>query len=260
VGKAEGRYAAVVFDTNVVIAALIRERGFNRYVVSLAPILYPSFYPIDLKREIREHAERVVKKAGRSEYELQLALQAMLRHAKLIPEEKVKKYLSEAERFVKDPEDAAYIAAALYLRSEEGFKQVILVTWNKRDFDFWQLVGRWVRVLDPREFYTNYLRPFLSPAPIQCLLCKVDSLNKAIKATLLHIGERQYLVVDAKPPDRIEIETPCYIVLIEWDNREKAYCISPQRLDIRECTEKIQQPMTAKRLQEIESARRICKP
>jgi len=115
-------------------------------------------------------------------------------------------------------------------------------------------------VLDPREFYTNYLRPLLSPALVQCLLCRVDSLDKAIEATLLYIGERQYLVVNAKPPERIEIETPCYTVLIEWDNREKGYCISPQLLAIRECIEKIRQPMTEERLREIESAEQICKP
>jgi len=136
VDKAEGRYAAVVLDANVVIAALIREQGFNRYVVSLAPILYPSFYPIDLKSEILRHAEKVVRKAGISEHEIQLALQAILGRAKPIPKEKVARYLSEAQKFVKDPKDAAYVATALHLRSEEGFKQVILVTWNKRDFDF----------------------------------------------------------------------------------------------------------------------------
>jgi len=51
VDKAERRYAAVVLDANVVIAALIREQGFNRYIVSLAPILYSFFYPIALTSE-----------------------------------------------------------------------------------------------------------------------------------------------------------------------------------------------------------------
>jgi len=120
-------------------------------------------------------------------------------------------------------------------------------------------VKHWVRVLDPKEFYTNYLRPLLSPAPVQCLLCRIDSLEKAIEATLLYIGEHQYLVVNAKPPDRIEIETPCYMALIEWDNREKGYRISPQPLAIRECIEKSRE-MTEERLREIESAEQICKP
>jgi len=157
VGEAERLYAAVVLDANVVIAALIREQGFNRYIVSLAPIIYPFFYPTALRSEILEHAGEIAQRAGRSEREIRLALQAMLERVKPLPDEKVARYLSGAQEFVKDPDDAVYVATALHLRSEEGFKQAILVSWNKRDFDFWQLVERWVRVLDPREFYTNYL-------------------------------------------------------------------------------------------------------
>ncbi|MEB3780942.1 MAG: hypothetical protein GSR85_12065 [Desulfurococcales archaeon] len=56
--KDERRYAAVVLDANVVIAALIREQGFNRYIVSLTPSIYPSYYPEALRSEILEHDGR----------------------------------------------------------------------------------------------------------------------------------------------------------------------------------------------------------
>jgi len=115
---------------------------------------------------------------------IRLALQAMLEHVKPLPDEKVAKYLSEAQEFVKDPDDALYVATAHLLRSEEGFKQAILVLWNKRDFDLWRLVERWVRVLDPGEFYTNYLRSLFSPVQVQCLLCNTASLEKVIEAAL----------------------------------------------------------------------------
>ena len=151
-GEDERRYAAVVFGANVVIAALIREQGFNRYIVSLAPSIYPSYYPEALRSEILEHAGEIARRAVRSEYEIRLALQAILERVEPLPDEKVARYLPEAQGFVKDPEDAVYVATALYLRYEEGFKQAILVTWNKRDYDFWPLMKRWARVLDPREF------------------------------------------------------------------------------------------------------------
>ena len=143
--------------------------------------------------------------------------------------------------------------------TRRGFKQAILVTWNKRDYDFWPLIKRWVRVLDPREFYTNYLRPPLSLTQIQCLICRVASLERAIEAAFLYIGEHQYFVINVEPPNKIKIETPCHIILIEWSDREEGYCILPQLLAIRECIEKAQQPMTEKRLQEIEQARQTCK-
>lgn len=259
-GEAERLYAAVVLDANVVIAALLREQGFNRYIVSLAPVIYPFFYPTALRSEILEHAGEIAQRAGRSEREIRLALQAMLKRVKPLPDEKVARYLSEAQEFVKDPDDAIYVATALHLRSEEGFKQAILVSWNKRDFDFWRLVKRWVRVLDPRELYTNYLRPLLSPFQVQCLLCSATSLEKVIEAALLYIGERQYLVVNKELPNKIEIETTCYMILVEWDERYEGYCVSPQLLAIRECIEKTQQPMSEERLQEVELARQLCKP
>lgn len=52
--KDERRYAAVVLDANVVIAVLIREQGFNRYIVSLAPSIYPTYYSEALRSEILE--------------------------------------------------------------------------------------------------------------------------------------------------------------------------------------------------------------
>ncbi len=141
-GKDERRYAAVVLDANVVIAALIREQGFNRYMVSLAPSIYPSYYPEALKSEILKHAEEIARRAGKSEYEIRLALQAVLRRVKPLPDEKVARYLSEAQGLVRDPDDTVYVATALYLHYKEGFKQAILVTWNKRDYDFWPLMKR----------------------------------------------------------------------------------------------------------------------
>jgi len=121
-GKAERRYAAVVLDANVVIAALIREQGLNRYIVSLAPIIYSFFYPAALRSEILKRTGEIARKAGRSEYEICLALKTILKRVKPLPNEKVARYLSEAQGFVKDPDDAVYIASALHLRYEEGFK------------------------------------------------------------------------------------------------------------------------------------------
>ena len=121
-GQDERRYAAVVLDANVVIAALILEQGFNRYIVSLTPSIYPSYYPKALKSEILEHAEEIARRAGRSEYEIRLALQAVLEHVKPLPDERMARYLSETQGLVRDPDDTVYVATALYLRYEEGFK------------------------------------------------------------------------------------------------------------------------------------------
>jgi len=69
-----------------------------------------------------------------------------------------------------------------------------------------------------------------------------------------------YLVVNEEPPNKIEIETPCHMILVEWDERYEGYCVSPQLLAIRECVVKAQQPMEEERLREVELARQLCKP
>ena len=58
----EGRKLAVVFDANVVIASLIKESGLNRYIVTLTPIIYPSYYPEILRREVLEHISVIAQK------------------------------------------------------------------------------------------------------------------------------------------------------------------------------------------------------
>jgi len=44
-GAEERGKLAVVLDANAVIASLMRESGLNRFVVTLTPIIYPSYYP-----------------------------------------------------------------------------------------------------------------------------------------------------------------------------------------------------------------------
>ena len=119
-GKDEKRYAAVILDANVVIAALIREQGFNRYMVSLAPSIYSSYYPEALKNEILGHVGEIARRAGRSEYEIRLAPQTVLERVEPLPDEKVARYLPETQGLVRDLDDTVYVATALYLRYEDG--------------------------------------------------------------------------------------------------------------------------------------------
>jgi len=50
------------------------------------------------------------------------------------------------------------------------------------------------------------------------------------------------LVVNKEPSNKIEIETPCHMILVEWNDRYEGYCLLPQ-LAIRERIEKAQLPM-----------------
>ncbi|HDI02399.1 MAG TPA: hypothetical protein ENF93_02005, partial [Ignisphaera sp.] len=173
-GEAKGeKRLAVVFDANVVIGSLIKDGGLNRYVVTLTPVFYPSYYPDVLQREVFEHLYDIARRAGKPENEISMALENVLASIYEVSSGELLPFVEEALSYVSDEKDVLYVAVALYLR--RSFRQVAIVTWNKRDFHFWQLVKQWIRVLTPREFYNNYLRPVLSPRPAPpCLACAVD--------------------------------------------------------------------------------------
>ena len=253
----EGRKLAVVFDANVVIASLIKEGGLNRYIVTLTPIIYPSYYPEILRREVLEHISVIAQKARRPENEISMALESILERLREVESKELFQFIEESIRYVKDEEDSLYVATALYLK--RSFKQVAIITWNKRDFKFWQLMRHWIRVLTPREFYVNYLRlvprPQLAP---QCLACAVDRLDLAIKAALLYLNESDYIIMERLSNGSIELETYCHRVLIKYEREH--YAIRPQILRIKECIEIYEKPMTEERIRNIMEAYEICKP
>ncbi|ASJ17263.1 hypothetical protein A3L04_09385 [Thermococcus chitonophagus] len=53
---------AVVVDSNVVFATIIREGGLNRYVVTIIPAIIPFYYPKGLREEIIRHSGEISKK------------------------------------------------------------------------------------------------------------------------------------------------------------------------------------------------------
>jgi len=250
----EKRKLAVVFDANVVIASLIRDGGLNRYIVTLAPIFYPSYYPDILREEVLEHIPDIARRARRPENEISIALINVLEHIREIKSRELLPFIEESLRYVNDEKDSLYVAAALYLK--KSFKQVVIATWNKRDFRFWELMKRWIRVLTPREFYNNYLRPIRGPQPAPCLTCAVNQLDVAIRAMLLYLDESDYVVIGHLSNGGMELETYCHRVLIK--RGEKQFTICPQMLDIKECREVYGKTMTERRIRNIMRAYEIC--
>ena len=253
----ERRRLAVVFDANVIIASLVKESGLNRFIVTLTPIIYPSYYPEILRKEVLEHIQVIAQRAGRPENEVSIALESMLEYLREVKSGELSQFIEVSIRYVEDEVDSLYVATALYLK--RSFKQVAIITWNKRDFKFWQLVRHWIRVLTPREFYVNYLRPVLKPqlAP-PCLVCAVDRVDVAIKAALLYLNEPDYVIMEHLSNGSMELETYCHRVLIKYE--EEHFVICPQTLNIKECIEVYEKPMTEERIRNIMKAYEICKP
>ncbi len=70
---------AVVVDTNVIFAALVRESGLNRYVVTVFPLFLPFYYPSVMREEIERHIGEIAKKCGCEEPSVRAAFEDVLR-------------------------------------------------------------------------------------------------------------------------------------------------------------------------------------
>ena len=85
-----------------------------------------------------EHIPVIAQRAGRPENEISMALESVLERLREVKSKELFQFIEESIRYVKDEEDSLYVATALYLK--RSFKQVVIITWNKRDFKFWQLM------------------------------------------------------------------------------------------------------------------------
>ncbi len=112
----EEESVAIVFDANVIIASLIRDSGLNRYIVVLTPVLYPSYYPEILRREVLEHIPSIAQRAGRPENEILMALTGVLERISEVKVGDLLPFIGESTRYVNDEKDSLYVATALYLR------------------------------------------------------------------------------------------------------------------------------------------------
>ncbi len=227
----EDHASAVVFDANVIISSLIRETGLNRYVVVLAPLIYPCFYPDILRVEIFNHIEEVARKAKKCIFEIKLGIDKILEPLRAISSREITKYISASRSLVNDPDDALYVASALYLRHRASYRQSIIITWNKRDYIIDKLLERWIRVLNPKEFYNNYLS---TPRVTSTIVYKGSNITDAVQAALSHIRENKYVVLSEKP-GYVEIETPCHHITIERDEKKQAFAIKIRRLKLDMC-------------------------
>ncbi len=157
--KIKGEDTAVVLDANVIIAGLISSSGINSRIALIAPLKYRCFYPETLLMEVLRHADIIAAKSGLSEENVRTALNHLTSHLERVRENKIAQYIGEVlrEGLVKDEADAPYVAASLYLLIEKEFKQVILITWNTKDYNTAKLRTKRILIMKPPEFPKKYL-------------------------------------------------------------------------------------------------------
>ena len=141
---------AVVVDTNVIFAALVRSEGLNRYILTLYPELFPFFYPQVVREEIIDHIDEIAKKAEITPEEIEIAMEIIFEPMTPVSSSQLRHYKQEARKYVWDLADAPFVACALVLKKE--YDGVILLTWNIKDYKARKLKNLGIQVITPSEF------------------------------------------------------------------------------------------------------------
>ncbi len=105
---------ALVVDANIVVAALLRDAGTRKALLSDKSRLYS---PAFLRQELRKHAGEFAKKLGTPEAAVETALDELLDAAnvEVLGLDAYASFLQQARKLSPDPKDAPYFAAALSL-------------------------------------------------------------------------------------------------------------------------------------------------
>jgi predicted nucleic acid-binding protein len=128
----------VVVDTNVIISALLKD-GSARKLLLLAPF---RFYTVPYaRREIEKHRDGLVKRAGIDDETFQYLMDKIFERIEVVSPEIINPYRERAIEAMKniDPDDAPFIALALYLEcpiiSEDKHlkRQTIVKTFTMRE-------------------------------------------------------------------------------------------------------------------------------
>ncbi len=107
----------VIIDTNVLIAALLKENIVRKILLSNNITFLLPEYALE---EIEEHKEELLRKSKLSEIDFKILLDAILKKVLIVHHEATKNKIREAIEIMKDidVDDAPFIATALAVEND----------------------------------------------------------------------------------------------------------------------------------------------
>jgi len=151
--KGTTRKQAIVLDTNIIISSLIKPGGLTRRVILFLEDQADFYAPKVLLEELAEKTEYLARRKGISPTEQRRLLILLLSGVRTIESNVIKPFVRMALKYVRDPDDAAFVALALYL--QRTYKDVVILTWNISDYIKDDLEGMKIKVLTPRDALTQ---------------------------------------------------------------------------------------------------------
>ncbi|MEB3759507.1 MAG: PIN domain-containing protein [Desulfurococcales archaeon] len=144
---------AVVIDANVLLSSAIRPGGpTHRLLLTL--LLDPGtelFIPRYLTQEVRPKIMEISERKGIPGDRLEGVLRALISVFRVVEEDRYKKFMKKAVKLVRDARDSPYVALALYLLTM--FSDVIILTYNKKDYLTSELESMGITVLSPADLF-----------------------------------------------------------------------------------------------------------
>ena len=131
------------------IAAILKPEGTTHRVVRNLLMVTEVYAPEVLLEETEKHLVELAVKKDVPLKELQARMKLLEQAIRFVPASQYERYLGAAVKLVKDLGDKWFAALALHLR--EHHKQVVILTYNKRDYKVAELQRENVIVLAPGE-------------------------------------------------------------------------------------------------------------
>ena len=141
---------ATVLDLNVLLASILKPEGYTAATLLTLHLKGEKLYVPDyVKEEFNAVVDDLAERKGIDPWVLKTAFQTILKMTTEAKKKSYEKHLERAKDLVRDPKDAPYVALALHLR--EHYKQVIILTYNKKDYKYEELQRNGITVLTPME-------------------------------------------------------------------------------------------------------------
>ncbi len=140
---------ALVIDTNVIISSMIKEAGYTRTILLILTASHPSYTPEYALREIEKYAGFLAERKNIPFSKQKALLKIVTGNIEIVKEGHYKEEIERARLYVNDPGDMDFVALAIKL--QERYTEVVILTYNRKDYKVEELMKRGVRVLTPAE-------------------------------------------------------------------------------------------------------------
>lgn len=141
------RPKVVIINSNILFSSLIKEEGFTRAVLlflkDTANLKF--MIPKTVISEFKLHIGEISRKSGLTYNNVLSGLEKLLGNVEQIDELNLKDEIKEGIKYVKDENDAPFVAVAL------KYKPAYLLTYNKKDYKIEKLKELDILVVTPKE-------------------------------------------------------------------------------------------------------------